>query len=553
MANVARPPLRQTRLTFSPVVAPNDDAHQHQHRHHNHNHQHHRHCSSNSTTHTPSTTAVSTRRTSRTSPLLALADDAAKPVQQPARHKQPPAPPTPTPAPAPAPARTSTSSSNSNSNSRKRPAAALSPDATDTRPPTKVTVTRPHGELMRTTNGVSAPLGIEADHVHMPPASARTTPRPGSSGKLAVPAPASTASQDKRSLRSHDGGSRLKTDLPTYFANYDEVIAGLPQSSELLDFETPIYIVDEPLKPKTTPNTPRTSVSPTRLRKARLPSPPRNTSNPSITPLQSSTTFQVLDYTNIAKAVRRDAALDPLADSYFFASHRRAERKEKQLRNIEKERAMHEKVQLERLLDGLQGPDWLKVMGITGVTDGERKDWEPKRDYFVREVEALVDKFRVWKEEEKRLRAEKEAALAAADEGSDEEGEGDEESEDTDCVTVHPRTRDSIHTPRSHAAKPSSPPKPRRPPRPHGFLLPVLPPEPLAPFVSFYAKPHQRAAALGKHRHGRNASAFGLPVPEWEEREFQLPHGLLGEHMLRDNARSRRRRKRESGVGGKKD
>ncbi|KAF2847822.1 hypothetical protein T440DRAFT_455477 [Plenodomus tracheiphilus IPT5] len=522
MANVARPPLRQTRLTFSPVVAPNDDAH----------------CTT--AAHTPN--SVSTRRTSRTGPLLALADDA-KPVQQLLR--TPAATPTPAPAPTrPAPPARITS--------RKRPAAALSPDATDTRPPTKVTVTQPHGELMRITNGVSAPLGIDADDV----SSATSTPRPGSSGRLAVPAPGSTTSQDKRSLRSHDGGSRLKSDLPTYFANYDEVIAGLPQSSELLDYETPIYVVDEPLKPKINPNTPRTSLSPTRSRKARPPSPPRNTSNPSIPPLQSSTTFQVLNYTSIAKAIQHDTPTDPLDDNVFFASHRRAERKEKQLRNIEKERAMHEKVQLERLLDGLQGPDWLKVMGITGVTDGERKDWEPKRDYFVREVEALVDKFRVWKEEEKRLRAEKEAALAAEDEASGEEGDDNDESEDQDSVAVHPRTRDPAHPPRSQPKPPLSPPKPRRPPRPHGFLLPVLPPEPQAPFMSFYAKPHLRAAALGKHRHGghgRNASAFGQPVPEWEEREFALPQGVLGEDVLRDNARSRRRRKRESGVGGKKE
>ncbi|KAI8940056.1 hypothetical protein NX059_003775 [Plenodomus lindquistii] len=525
MANVARPPLRQTRLTFSPVVAPNDDAH--------------RSNSSTTTTTTTTTTftpnAVSTRRTSRSGPLLALADDA-RPVEQ--LVHTPAATPTPAIATRPAPP--------ARANSRKRPAAALGPDASDTaRPPTKVTVTQPHGELMRFTNGVAAPLGIDADSVP----SARSTPRPGSAGRLAVPAPGSSTSQDKRSLRSHDGGSRLKSDLPTYFANYDEVIAGLPQSSELLDFETPIYIVDEPLKPRTTPNTPRTSVSPTRSRKARPSSPPRRPSNPSIPPLQSSTSYQVLDYTSIAKSLPSDG-VDPLADSTFFTSHRRAERKEKQLRNIEKERAMHEKYQLERLLDGLLGPDWLKVMGITGVTDGERKDWEPKRDYFVREVEALVDKFRVWKEEEKRLRAEKEAALAAADASSTEDAE-DEDTEDPDSITVNPRTKDS-HPPRSHPKLPS-PPKPRRPPRPHGFLLPVLPPEPLAPFTSFYAKPHQRAAALRQGSgSARHATAFGVPVPDWEDREFELPVGVLGEEVLRDNARSRRRRRRERDSEGTK-
>lgn len=203
---------------------------------------------------------------------------------------------------------------------------------------------------------------------------------------------------------------------------------------------------------------------------------------------------------------------------------------------------MHEKVQLERLLDGLQGPDWLKVMGITGVTDGERKDWEPKRDFFVKEVEALVDKFRIWKEEEKRLRAEKEAALAAQDESGDEETD---DSEESDSVAASSK---NTHPPADQRSRQPKPPVPRRPPRPHGFLLPLIPPEPPAPFQSFFAKPHMRATALGKNRHGRTALAFGLPIPDFEEHEFHIPEDFVDPLFLRDNARQRRRRKRESGV-----
>jgi hypothetical protein len=229
--------------------------------------------------------------------------------------------------------------------------------------------------------------------------------------------------------------------------------------------------------------------------------------------------------------------VDPLADSVYFAQHRRAERKEKQLRNIEKERAMHEKVQLERLLDGLLGPDWLKVMGITGVTDGERKDWEPKRDYFVKEVRALVDKFRVWKEEEKRLRAEKEAAMAAREE----ESQADTESDITNASSAGAiKLEDREKKPK--------PPQSRRPPQPHGYLLPVHPPEPKTPFTSFYAKPHLRAAALGKHRHGRNATAFGRPIPDFAVHEFEIPEEYVTADALRDHARKRRRQKRESGA-----
>jgi hypothetical protein len=192
MANAVRPPLRssnerQTRLNFLPVSR--DDAHAQR----------------------TSNTTIATRRTSRSGPLLALAGDEKSNKQI-----------THTPAKPAPPART---------HSRKRPAAALEPDATDTRPPTKIVVTQPHGELQRITNGVAAPLGIDADDVHL----VGSTPRPGSSGKLAalpISAPASTTSsqaQDKRSLRSHDGGSRLKSDLAIYFSNYDDIIAGVPK------------------------------------------------------------------------------------------------------------------------------------------------------------------------------------------------------------------------------------------------------------------------------------------------------------------------------------
>lgn len=317
----------------------------------------------------------------------------------------------------------------------------------------------------------------------------------------------------------------------------------------MLELDTPINLIDEPLKTKSTSTSdqaPRSSPSPTRSRKSRLLTSPRHASTSgaiSVPPTQSSTTFQVLDLT-IYNDPHDPVGEDPLADSVYFTQHRRAERKEKQLRNIEKERAMHEKVQLERLLDGLLGPDWLKVMGITGVTDGEKKDWEAKRDYFVREVEALVDKFRQWKSEEKRLRAEKEAALAAKESPSSSSSEDEQEEPDQ----ARDVKRKAPPVPPKQPPKEPEPPKPRRPPRPHGFLLPFVPPEPVVPFESFYTKPHLRAAALGKHRHGRNATAFGQPIPEFEEHEFELPHDFIDPQYLRDNARQRRRRKRESAV-----
>ncbi|KAL5113638.1 hypothetical protein ACEQ8H_008477 [Pleosporales sp. CAS-2024a] len=381
----------------------------------------------------------------------------------------------------------STASPDDGPHARKRRLA----DATT--PPSTLAVTQPHGALLRIPTRVAPPIAAAA------------------------------ASHDKRSLRSHDGGSRVKSDLATYFASYDDIIAGVPPPAPVLDAHTPLYVLDEPVSPRPHPD-PRPEPAP-----------------------HASTHYHVLDYTALLDSLRShaDPDPDPLADAHYFAHHRRAERKEKQLRNIEKERAMHEKLQLERLLDGLQGPDWLKVMGVTGVTDGERKDWEPKRHFFVKEVEALVDKFRVWKEQEKRLRH-----LAEREARREEEDEADEDtsSNDNDDEQHHAPASTSPHSLPSR----TKPPVPRRPPRPHGFLLPYIAPEPAAPFTSFYAKtPHLRAAALGRHRHGRNATAFGLALPEVEEREFQVPDDYIEPGFLRDNARQRRRRLRESRGEGK--
>src|SRR4051794_21557477 len=125
---------------------------------------------------------------------------------------------------------------------------------------------------------------------------------------------------------------------------------------EFLQPDTPIYIVDEPLRPKSpapvTPEPSPSAASPARSRKARpsspSPSTPAPASDAALTPAQSSTTFRIVDlaadYAAQTNAAHYDHGQDPLADSVYFTQHRRAERKEKQLRNIEKERAMHEKV-----------------------------------------------------------------------------------------------------------------------------------------------------------------------------------------------------------------
>lgn len=172
---------------------------------------------------------------------------------------------------------------------------------------------------------------------------------------------------------------------------------------------------------------------------------------------------------------------------------------------------MHEKVQLERLLDGLQGHDWLRIMGISGITDTEKKAFEPKRDYFIAEVGALVDKFKKWKDEEKRLRLEKGQAMLAADDdeedhGDNEDGDEEQTSEEGDSVNssyVDAQAARQLHdeaSPVSHFRKKRS-----------LVLKPPAPPAPEKPFTSFYSKPYLREAALAKHRRGRSRTAFGHP------------------------------------------
>jgi len=74
----------------------------------------------------------------------------------------------------------------------------------------------------------------------------------------------------------------------------------------------------------------------------------------------------------------------------------------------------------------------------------------------------------------------------------------------------------------------------------------LLPPDPEKPFKSFFDKPHLRAQALGKQRHGRGVLAFGRPVPQVDLRDFELPADLLTEDVVRANARKRRRMRRET-------
>ncbi|KAL9586363.1 MAG: hypothetical protein Q9203_003890 [Teloschistes exilis] len=372
---------------------------------------------------------------------------------------------------------------------------------------------------------------------------------------------------DQRSLRSHDGGSRFKSELALYFADYDEILTDQPKTQEFLTPETLIHIVDEPLKAST--STTLHSLGATKGED--LNGHISSDRHPTSRLVTGGNTWSNLDLNDaerldFASAERhtRQVTEDPLTDEVYFKAHRRAERGEKQHRNREKESAQHEQSQLERILEGLQGHAWLKTMGITGITDSERKMYEPKRLIFIQRVTALLNKFRAWKEEEKRRRSERERASTADDDeedGLEEEGE-EEDDDDEDAAEGSDRSSfiagfDGMHerntlTRRTHstsrakdthdsvrgrvsAASNSS----------RSQRLNALPPPVDKPFTSFFSKPYLREAALSTTRRGRLRFAFGQQIPELKQQEFSLPPGMLTTKVLRANARSKRAAKRE--------
>ena len=197
---------------------------------------------------------------------------------------------------------------------------------------------------------------------------------------------------------------------------------------------------------------------------------------------------------------------------------------------------MHEKVQLERLMDGLRGHDWLRVMGISGITDGEKKAYEPKRDYFKHEVRVLLKKFQEWKEEEKRRKVEKDDSMQDEDEEQDDdESDMDEDSDGDppDYNGVDPSAR-QLHQEAVLATIPATAQV-----RSH-YKKQVVGQAAEKPFTSFYAKPYLREAAIGKHRRGRTRSAFGQPLPEPLDRDFELGNDILTSDVLAAQERKRR-------------
>lgn len=214
-------------------------------------------------------------------------------------------------------------------------------------------------------------------------------------------------------------------------------------------------------------------------------------------------------------------------------------------------------------------------MGITGVTESEKRLYEPKRALFTREVTALIKKFEDWKEEEKRQKERKKQEMREVEEqevrdGGDATDDGEDDGDDDDesqSPAPHSGVRsvsnydgaadytshevDALAARQLHQETTFTASGPKKKPEPDASLTPVLPPSlpPYKPFESFYSKRHLRDAAVAGHRRSRTITAFGEPVPELDDHEFELPPTILTEDAVRASSRRKRRQRRGSSDG----
>jgi hypothetical protein len=262
--------------------------------------------------------------------------------------------------------------------------------------------------------------------------------------------------------------------------------------------------------------------------------------------------------------------IDPLPDSLYHQGHKKLERIERSGKNAERARAQHEKEQVIRLLDGLQGPDWLKIMGVNGVTESKKKTYEPARAHFVRGCHAIIAKFKAWTAEEKRRKQEKERkareqpAAEAEKESDEEEDEEDDDDDDepedeeeeervipdsqeevdvdvhddlpdssvVDALLAKQLREEALAAAKANNSKsagrsgPSSISAQGPASRPRASKAQAIKPvETPKEFKSFFAKPSQRTSALNRNRRKGRAPvlAWGQPIPDFPEVEYDLP------------------------------
>ncbi|KAF4432417.1 hypothetical protein F53441_13827 [Fusarium austroafricanum] len=372
------------------------------------------------------------------------------------------------------------------------------------------------------------------------------------------PQPSDTNTKEQgRKLRSQEA-SRFKSELSAYFPEYDEVIGNEPKEQQLFNIDTPIVIVD---------SDPRRAVS---ENQRAIPQSPHPAIEYPVRGYGDALFYNVFDCQQVdlgflESQSKNKTVEDPLPDKLFQPIHRRAERLERSIRNTEKGRAQHEKDQIIRLLEGLQGHDWLRVMGVSGVTETKKKTFEPARNHFIKGCQAILKKFRNWVLEERRRKMEKDKARTEKEEEENSSSEDEDEDEDeagaggdtgnsdsSDLASPAKQLQEEAMA-RSKNSKGSKNRKatPQLPAtkasRPVKAPLALKPVEPPKEFKSFFSKRYERESALHRHRRtGRKVMAWGLPIPEIPQVDFDLPEEYRDEDTLKVRARKKRRDRRRS-------
>jgi hypothetical protein len=302
---------------------------------------------------------------------------------------------------------------------------------------------------------------------------------------------------------------------------------------DILELHTPIIILDR-AKPSAKQDLPKTIDQLPEYALKEFPSTLFNELNEA----------EVVEFSS-KNSYYKNPTQDPLSNEYFKSIHGKPERLEKGIRNTDKNRAQHEKDTVIRLLEGLQGHDWLKVLGVSGITDTRKKDYEPARAHFIKGCGAILEKFRTWREEEKRRKLEKEQAVAEAEE-DEEEGDDEDSGNISDGDPPDYSDSDASAARQLHEEARSAPLHDTRSDKRANHRVGPEPSYQLEKdFTSFFSKKHLRDAAIAKNRRStRSAVAWGHPVPDVPEADFDLPLDYRDEEIIKANARRRRRDRR---------
>ncbi|KTW30711.1 hypothetical protein T552_00423 [Pneumocystis carinii B80] len=114
-------------------------------------------------------------------------------------------------------------------------------------------------------------------------------------------------------------------------------------------------------------------------------------------PVMTPVVFKISPSCKIEPKIKSNILVDPLSDNLYHSIHKRFDRQEKQIRNIEYERFTYDRLYLEQKIDQLNGSNWKKVvMAISKIT-GCKDPLEIQRRYIVKRLEQVLKKFDSWK------------------------------------------------------------------------------------------------------------------------------------------------------------